>query len=103
MGDDERRRHLRIFYNTSITFVLSTGIEVVGRTEDISLGGLKFSAGVMLPVGQRLSAELRFPNGRAYTIAGTICAVKKNNPYVHHMTFSDQTIAVLKQGILSNE
>lgn len=103
MGDGEQRRHLRIFYNTSITFMLSAGTEVTGRTEDVSLGGLRFTSGVVLSAGQRLSTELRFPNGRIYGIEGTICKVEKSNPCVYHMAFSDQTIEALKQGFLNDE
>ncbi|MBI4051506.1 MAG: PilZ domain-containing protein, partial [Elusimicrobia bacterium] len=88
MWFEERRKFVRVFYVTPVTFLLSSGQKVEGVTEDISLGGLKFSAESELSVGDKLSGKLRFPDGGVYLIEGTICGIREETPRLYRMIFS---------------
>ena len=91
-GGADRRKQSRLIVRGPLVVTTEDGETVKGELQDVSLLGFQFASEVLLPIGEKVSAQVRFPSGKAYATEGVIRHATDVPPYRYGVAFTEPTI-----------
>lgn len=91
-GGADRRKRQRLTVRGPIVVTRESGEIVDGELQDVSLLGFRFASKVLLRLGEKVSAQVRFPSGKTYATDGVIRHATDVPPYQYGVAFTEPTI-----------
>ena len=91
-GGADRRKRQRLTIRGPIVVTMEDGETINGELQDVSLLGFRFSSNVLLPDGDKVLAQVRFPSGKMYATDGVVRHATDMPPYQYGVAFTDATV-----------